>query len=142
MTRIDGIIILDTNGHVARYSIACHAETELCRKPIITSHFPTHPPSYPSVHIDAYNHALKSSSSSSPLPSVIWVNTLSRLGSSHDWVGMGGAGLCHLEREGLRFLVPVGHEGELSSCNVSFLNDVIHILSAAHSSDVRSELME
>lgn len=25
---------------------------------------------------------------------------------------MGGAGLCHVEKEGLRFLVPVGHECE------------------------------
>ena len=27
-------------------------------------------------------------------------------------MGMTGAGLCHVEREGLRFLVPVAHEGE------------------------------
>lgn len=28
---------------------------------------------------------------------------------------MGGGGLCHLEREGLRYLVPLGHEGTLGS---------------------------
>jgi hypothetical protein len=38
------------------------------------------------------------------------VNALSRGAAG---VGMGGAGLCHVEREGLRFLVPVGHEREL-----------------------------
>ncbi len=27
-------------------------------------------------------------------------------------MGMSGAGLCHVEREGLRFLVPVAQEGE------------------------------
>jgi hypothetical protein len=26
---------------------------------------------------------------------------------------MGGAGICHIQREGLRFLVPVGQEGKL-----------------------------
>ncbi|CAD6591025.1 MAG: hypothetical protein TREMPRED_005960 [Tremellales sp. Tagirdzhanova-0007] len=91
MTRIDGIIILDTIG-----------------KPLITSHFSTHPPSYPSVHIDAFNHALKlTQSSSEELDPVLWVNTLSRVNGS---MGMTGAGLCHVEREGLRFLVPVAHE--------------------------------
>ncbi|RSH93999.1 hypothetical protein EHS25_006652 [Saitozyma podzolica] len=105
MTRIDGIIILDTNG-----------------KPIITSNFPSHPPSYSAIHIDAFNHALKlrpDSGAGAALPGgyagvepVIWVNTLSRTAgeSVGMGVGMGGAGLCHLEREGLRFLVPISHE--------------------------------
>ncbi|WWD16046.1 hypothetical protein CI109_100471 [Kwoniella shandongensis] len=89
MTRIDGIIILDSNG-----------------KPLITSHFSTHPPSYPSLHIDAFNTARQRSiAQDKELDPVIWVNTLSRTGG-----GMSGAGLCHLEREGLFFLVPVGQE--------------------------------
>lgn len=82
------------------------------RKPIITSHFPSHPPSYPSVCIDAFNHATSkylnepsTSSKGRDLDPVIWVNTLNK-------GGMGGAGICHLQREGLRFLVPVGQEGE------------------------------
>jgi hypothetical protein len=29
-------------------------------------------------------------------------------------MGMGGAGICHIQREGLRFLVPVGQEGKLA----------------------------
>jgi AP-3 complex subunit mu len=40
---------------------------------------------------------------------VIWVNTLNK-------TGMGGAGICHIQREGLRFLVPVGQEGMSSLC--------------------------
>ncbi|KAI9637856.1 adaptor complex subunit medium chain 3 [Dioszegia hungarica] len=98
MTRIDGIIILDTNG-----------------KPLISSHFPQHPPSYATSHIDTFNHALKvaqaspstSSSTKAELEPILWVNALSRGAAG---VGMGGAGLCHVEREGLRFLVPVGRE--------------------------------
>ena len=43
--------------------------------------------------------------SNTDLDPILWVNTLSREGM------MVGAGLCHLEREGLRYLVPVGHEG-------------------------------
>lgn len=91
-------------------------------KPIITSHFPSHPPSYPSVCIDAFNHAAKSqlsepSSSSSratELDPVLWANTLSKTGTNGTGhgMGMGGTGICHLQREGLRFLVPVGQEGE------------------------------
>jgi hypothetical protein len=90
----------------------------IIRKPIVTSHFPSHPPSYPSVCIDAFNHAQSSqkqvsdpsTSTQGSLSPVIWVNTLNRLGAG---VGMGGAGICHIQREGLRFLVPVGHEGKL-----------------------------
>lgn len=75
-------------------------------KPLITSNFPSHPLSYPSVHIDAFNHALKKSRGSELEP-VLWVNTLGN-----------GAGLCHVEREGLRFLVPVGQEGAIErSCS-------------------------
>jgi AP-3 complex subunit mu len=80
------------------------------RKPIVTSHFPSHPPSYPSVCIDAFNHASQkhisdpSTSTRGSLDPVIWVNTLNK-------TGMGGAGICHIQREGLRFLVPVGQEG-------------------------------
>ncbi|WWC89889.1 uncharacterized protein L201_004818 [Kwoniella dendrophila CBS 6074] len=89
MTRIDGIIILDSNG-----------------KPLISSHFPLHPPSYPSLHIDSFNTARKKAiTNDEELEPVIWVNTLARGGSS-----MSGAGLCHVQREGLFFLVPVGQE--------------------------------
>lgn len=85
-----------------------------CRKPLITSHFPLHPPSYPSVHIDTYNHALKRArAENEDLEPVIWVQTMVKGG------GMAGAGLCHLEREGLRYLVPVGQEGESTSQSLS-----------------------
>ncbi|WVR05293.1 hypothetical protein IAU60_002306 [Kwoniella sp. DSM 27419] len=89
MVRIDGIIILETNG-----------------KPLISSHFPLHPPSYPSLHIDAFNTARKKALlSGEPLQPVLWVNTLARGGGA-----MAGAALCHVMREGLCFLVPVGQE--------------------------------
>ncbi|WWC60961.1 uncharacterized protein I303_103538 [Kwoniella dejecticola CBS 10117] len=89
MTRIDGIIILDSNG-----------------KPLISSHFALHPPSYPSLHIDSFNTARKKAmADDEELEPVIWVNTLARGGGS-----MSGAALCHVQREGLCFLVPVGQE--------------------------------
>jgi AP-3 complex subunit mu len=88
------------------------------RKPLISSHFPQYPPSYATSHIDSFNHALKlsqtspssSKSLSAELEPILWVNALSR--DAIGGVGMGGAGLCHVEKEGLRFLVPVGHERE------------------------------
>ncbi|WWC69284.1 uncharacterized protein I206_103222 [Kwoniella pini CBS 10737] len=89
MARIDGIIILDSNG-----------------KPLISSHFALHPPSYPSLHIDSFNTARKKAiADDEELEPVIWVNTLARGGSS-----MSGAALCHIQREGMYFLVPVGQE--------------------------------
>ncbi|ODN98475.1 AP-3 complex subunit mu [Cryptococcus wingfieldii CBS 7118] len=83
--RIDGIIILDNNG-----------------KPIISSNFSSHAPSYPSLHIDAYNAARKRTAELDP---VLWVNTL-----DNGRTGMAGAGLCHSQRDGLCFLIPVGLE--------------------------------
>lgn len=98
------------------------------RKPLITSHFPNHPPSYPSVCIDAFNHASlrhlaePSSSKQVDIEPVLWVNTLSRAGGGAGMgVGMGGAGICHIQREGLRFLVPVGQEGEFFPSFLLFL---------------------
>ena len=112
MARIDGIIILDSNGSVPQPQLVSFPDlssSSCLSKPLITSHFSTHPPSYPSVHIDAFNHAVKKSrASDNELEPVLWVNTLSRSGGG---IGMTGAGLCHVERDGLRFLVPVGHEG-------------------------------
>lgn len=35
-------------------------------------------------------------------------------------MGMGGAGICHIQREGLRFLVPVGQEGESRSSQTEY----------------------
>ncbi|WWD10014.1 hypothetical protein V865_008147 [Kwoniella europaea PYCC6329] len=128
MARIDGIIILDPNG-----------------KPLISSHFPLHPPSYPSLHIDTFNSARKKAiADDEELDPVIWVNTLSRGGGS-----MSGAGLCHVEREGLYFLVPVGQEvnplfafsfldafldtlkdylGEMTEINIKDNFDIIYML--------------
>ena len=83
---------------------------------MITSHFPLHPASYPSVHIDAYNHALKQAKvEGKALPPVIWANALAR-------GGIAGAGLCHLEREGLKFLAPVGQEG--TSCHDTVVKQI------------------
>ncbi|WVQ78401.1 hypothetical protein IAT38_000487 [Cryptococcus sp. DSM 104549] len=99
MARVDGIIILDPNG-----------------KPLITSNFQSHLPSYPSLHIDAFNAARRKISTDKrkeELEPVLWVNTLSSGGAAGGGggrVGLAGAGLCHLERDGLYFLVPVGQE--------------------------------
>ncbi|WRT67265.1 uncharacterized protein IL334_004232 [Kwoniella shivajii] len=128
MTRIDGIIILDSNG-----------------KPLISSHFPLHPPSYPSLHIDTFNTARKKAfAENEELEPVIWVNTLARGGGS-----MSGAGLCHVQREGLCFLVPIGQEvnplfafafldsfldtlreylGDISETNIKDNFDIIYML--------------
>lgn len=102
---------------VLSYQVLKH-EAEMSRKPLISSHFPQHPPSYATSHIDTFNHALKLSQASpssstsigGELEPIIWVNTLSK--GAGGGVGMGGAALCHVEKEGLRFLVPVGHERE------------------------------
>lgn len=87
------------------------------RKPLITSNFTTHPPSYAAIHVDAFNHELSkqraaiaaskdqnSDSKSTSLEPVIWVNSFSRSG------GSGGSALCHMERDGLRYLVPISSE--------------------------------
>ncbi|ORX40010.1 putative adaptor complex subunit medium chain 3 [Kockovaella imperatae] len=88
MTRIDGLIILDPIG-----------------KPLITSHFSLHPPTYPSIHIDTFNHLRKQSiARSKVLDSVIGVNAIDNDGREL------GTGLCWLEREGLKFLVPISEE--------------------------------
>lgn len=44
------------------------------------------------------------------LDPILWVDNLA-IGEASGSVGMGGAGLCHIEKEGLRFLVPIGREG-------------------------------
>nr|ODN87950.1 AP-3 complex subunit mu [Cryptococcus depauperatus CBS 7841] len=92
MTKIDGIIILDSNG-----------------KPIISSNFTSFPPSYASLHIDAFNVARKKAltvgGDSKSMEPVLWVNILDSART-----GMTGAGLCHSERNGLWYLIPVAHE--------------------------------
>ena len=126
MARIDGIIILDTIGCAGNLpvpdvrSAGTGSRPQLTnRKPLITSHFAHQPPSYASVHVDAYNHHSKQASASSllsetSLPAVLWVNTLTKAASTSGQTGSGGAGLCHVQREGLKFLVPLGEEGELA----------------------------
>jgi AP-3 complex subunit mu len=105
MARIDGIIILDPNGY------ASPPLPKLTRrKPLITSHFASHPPSYAAVHTDAFNHELarvRASGEQVKLEPVLWVNTL-RKGASG--TGASGAALCHVERDGLRYLVPISDE--------------------------------
>lgn len=72
------------------------------RKPLITSHFAGHPAAYPAIFTDALNHAIAASrSSGEQVEPVLWVNSL-RSGS--------GAALCHIERDGLRYLVPLSNE--------------------------------
>ncbi|WVO13977.1 hypothetical protein L204_101602 [Cryptococcus depauperatus] len=92
MTKIDGIIILDSNG-----------------KPIISSNFTSFSPSYASLHIDAFNVARKKAltvgGDSKSMEPVLWVNILDSART-----GMTGAGLCHSERNGLWYLIPVAHE--------------------------------
>lgn len=80
---------------------------------MITSNFTTHPPSYAAIHVDAFNHALSQQRSLAAkadcdaevteLEPVLWVNSFSRSGGN-------GSALCHIERDGLRYLVPVSGE--------------------------------
>jgi hypothetical protein len=95
MARIDGIIILSPNGYVPRLS--CTYRLTPPSKPLISSHFPFQPPSYASVHIDTFNHLLRKAQGE--LDPVLWVS------------GLTGAALCHVEKEGLRFLCPISQEG-------------------------------
>lgn len=104
MAAIDGIIILDPAGRA-----------------IISSHFRAQPQSYPLLHIDAFNAALAKSRSlegtestsshsgtlSNDLDPIIWVNA--PMGGEAEG-GWGSAALCHVEREGLRFLIPISQE--------------------------------
>lgn len=115
MSAIDGIIILDPTF-----------------RPIITSHFQFHPPSYPLLHIDAFVQSFQRSQSSQSqsdeksnqesnengeresrkeLDPILWVHVPGRLNQldDGDWIW---AGLCHVEKEGLRFLVPISQEGQ------------------------------
>lgn len=64
--------------------------------------------------MDAFNHALSKQRAAlaakdtegevAELEPVIWVNSFSRTG------GSGGSALCHIERDGLRYLVPISTE--------------------------------
>jgi AP-3 complex subunit mu len=105
MAKIDGIIILDQNGYdglLGLSKITSSLQWNDFSKPLISSHFVSHPPSYPSIHIDTFNHLLRRSRiDNTQLEPVLWVS------------GISGAGLCHLEKEGLRFLCPVSQEGRL-----------------------------
>ncbi|KAE8541076.1 hypothetical protein D1P53_002430 [Cryptococcus gattii VGV] len=116
MSKIDGIIILDTNG-----------------KPIICSNFTSHPLSYATTHIDTFNEARKRalvSGSGRGMDPVLWVNTLDRGG-----IGMSGGGLCHSERNGLYFLVPIGQEdilrdylGDVTETTIKDNFDIVYML--------------
>jgi len=65
------------------------------------------------VHVDAYNHELarvraaEAAGEQAKLDPVLWVNTL-RKGAGG--TGASGAALCHIERDGLRYLVPISDE--------------------------------
>ncbi|OXG85862.1 AP-3 complex subunit mu [Cryptococcus neoformans Gb118] len=108
MSKIDGIIILDTNG-----------------KPIICSNFASHLPSYATTHIDTFNAARKRALVGGPgrgIDPVLWVNTI-----DSGRTGMLGGGLCHSERNGLYFLVPIGQEVNPLFA-FSFLESLLDIL--------------
>lgn len=124
MSKIDGIIILDTNGYVHLViisilwvSVVSNYDMELRSKPIICSNFASHLPSYATTHIDTFNAARKRALVGGPgrgIDPVLWVNTI-----DSGRTGMLGGGLCHSERNGLYFLVPIGQEGEAWN----YLND-------------------
>ncbi|BEJ03325.1 hypothetical protein CcaverHIS641_0105000 [Cutaneotrichosporon cavernicola] len=83
MARIDGVIILDSVG-----------------KPLITSHFAHHPAAYPAIFTDAFNHEFsRARKDGRDLEPVLWAHSAG-----------GGVALCHLERDGLRYLVPISAE--------------------------------
>lgn len=92
-------------------------DMKLCSKPIICSNFTSYPLSYATAHIDTFNEARKRaliSGSGRGMDPVLWVNTLDRGG-----IGISGGGLCHSERNGLYFLVPIGQEGKI----LNYIND-------------------
>ncbi len=106
----------------------------ILRRAIISSHFRGHPSNYPLLHIDAFNAALSRSLSSptdgpssstrqnNELEPVLWVNVPTN-GMGGGESGDGGwtsAALCHVEKEGLRFLVPISEEGEVCSLAESY----------------------
>lgn len=117
MSKIDGIIILDTNGYVhlvissiLPIEVLSNYDMELHSKPIICSNFASYLPSYATAHIDTFNAARKRALVNGPgrgMDPVLWVNTL-----DNGRTGMLGGGLCHSERNGLYFLVPIGQEGK------------------------------
>lgn len=81
------------------------------RKPLITSHFAGHPAAYPAIFTDAFNHELAKARDPASrkdgakgrarLEPVLWVNSPG---------ANAGVALCHLERDGLRYLVPLSDE--------------------------------
>ncbi|KDQ07024.1 hypothetical protein BOTBODRAFT_39169 [Botryobasidium botryosum FD-172 SS1] len=85
---IDGVIIIDSSG-----------------RPIIQSNFRTTFPSYPLVHIDAFNDALAKCSFHSDLDPVLHVSAAAS-DERHT------SACCHLEHGGLRFLCPVSEEAD------------------------------
>ncbi|GMK59576.1 hypothetical protein CspeluHIS016_0801820 [Cutaneotrichosporon spelunceum] len=63
-------------------------------------HFAHHPAAYPAIFTDAFNHELsRARKDRRDLEPVLWVHSSG-----------GGVALCHLERDGLRYLVPLSAE--------------------------------
>lgn len=110
MARIDGIIILDSVGYVSP-----RRSTDT-RKPLITSHFASHPASYAAILTDGFNHeyaraqAAESAGASGSVSPVFYVNALRRTGGVSSGAGASGAAVCHLLRDGLRYLVPLSDD--------------------------------
>ncbi|KAI0314205.1 clathrin adaptor mu subunit [Amylostereum chailletii] len=78
---IDGIIVLEPTG-----------------KPIVQTGFRAHPPSYPLIHIDAFNNAVLNAKRLRDIDPVLFVPSF-----EHD----APSACCHLQRNGLSFLCPV-----------------------------------
>lgn len=107
MARIDGVIILDPVGYVPPAGSADPS------KPLITSHFGGHPVAYPAIFTDAFNHELSKARGSGQaakerakerIEPVLWVNSAANSAAG------AGVALCHVERDGLRYLVPLSDE--------------------------------
>jgi AP-3 complex subunit mu len=86
---------------------------------IVSSHFRAHPSSYPLLHIDAFNQALAksrpgldvaSTSTLQELDPILWVSVPNT--SEYEEGAWLNTACFHVEKEGMRILVPVSQESE------------------------------
>lgn len=113
MVNLDGVIIVDETGYLGTPRISRCEENSphfVRRRPIIQTNFRNVPPSYPLLHVDAFNSALEKAQSSTTgaahLDPVLFFN----IPVSPE---RNSSVCCHVGRNGLHFLCPVSVDGEL-----------------------------